>query len=271
MSDLHSRFAAWLTDGARAELPRDAALHASACDACLRDAAAFDALLAIDPGAAALPPLRAASASRLAPRLGMLRAGVGVAAVLLLAVSVGIGAGGLLDQRADLTTPAVSPTPDGEGILGGGGGPAASATATVEGSESADPSASAEPSGDDLEPSDGDPEPTPATVFATPGPAATPRPSTIITPPAGTPRPSGSSAATPLPTAAPSLPPIATPTPTPEPTPVPTPVPTPEPTPLLDTDGDGVPDLSDNCPLDPNPGQEDGDGDGIGDACDSIP
>ncbi len=35
-----------------------------------------------------------------------------------------------------------------------------------------------------------------------------------------------------------------------------------------DTDGDGVPDASDNCPNDPNPGQEDTDGDGLGDACD---
>ncbi|KKU09976.1 MAG: Cartilage oligomeric matrix protein [Parcubacteria group bacterium GW2011_GWA1_45_7] len=40
-------------------------------------------------------------------------------------------------------------------------------------------------------------------------------------------------------------------------------------TPVVDTDQDGVPDSSDNCPLNANPGQEDMDGDGQGDVCDS--
>ncbi len=39
----------------------------------------------------------------------------------------------------------------------------------------------------------------------------------------------------------------------------------------VDSDGDGVPDSADNCPADPNPGQEDEDGDGLGDACDACP
>ena len=38
-------------------------------------------------------------------------------------------------------------------------------------------------------------------------------------------------------------------------------------TPPADTDGDGVPDLQDNCPLVANPDQADADGDGTGDAC----
>jgi cysteine-rich repeat protein len=40
--------------------------------------------------------------------------------------------------------------------------------------------------------------------------------------------------------------------------------------PVADGDGDGVSDPCDNCPLDPNPGQEDTDGDGFGDACDAC-
>lgn len=37
-----------------------------------------------------------------------------------------------------------------------------------------------------------------------------------------------------------------------------------------DSDGDGVPNLVDNCPLVANPDQEDSDGDGVGDACSGL-
>ena len=40
---------------------------------------------------------------------------------------------------------------------------------------------------------------------------------------------------------------------------------------VVDTDGDGVPDSTDNCPNTPNPTQADADGDGVGDACDACP
>jgi hypothetical protein len=40
---------------------------------------------------------------------------------------------------------------------------------------------------------------------------------------------------------------------------------------MLDTDGDFIPDISDNCPTVFNPDQLDSDGDGVGDACDTCP
>lgn len=39
----------------------------------------------------------------------------------------------------------------------------------------------------------------------------------------------------------------------------------------IDSDGDSVADLADNCPADSNPSQEDGDADDVGDVCDNCP
>jgi hypothetical protein len=44
----------------------------------------------------------------------------------------------------------------------------------------------------------------------------------------------------------------------------------PPPPALRDSDGDGVPDIRDNCRTTPNPGQADQDGDVVGDACDNC-
>jgi hypothetical protein len=48
-------------------------------------------------------------------------------------------------------------------------------------------------------------------------------------------------------------------------------VPCPMPVGTPDEDGDGISDVCDNCPADPNPGQKDGDRDGVGDVCDPHP
>ena len=42
-------------------------------------------------------------------------------------------------------------------------------------------------------------------------------------------------------------------------------------TPVVDTDGDGIPDVNDDCPTIPDPNQLDTDGDGLGDVCDNCP
>lgn len=96
---------------------------------------------------------------------------------------------------------------------------------------------------------------------ATSGSAASPTPLVGSSSPAQTPAPTAPSTVAPAPTAP------ATPAPSAPATPAPTPIF------VLDTDGDGIPDLAiglgpDNCPTVWNPGQENADGDPLGDACD---
>ena len=97
MSDLHEAFDTWLTRGAKDELPRAVALHASACPGCLRAAGAFDALAAIDLGAAELPPLRVAAVP-VDRRRGLLPATAAIA--VLLVIGAGIVGTSLADELA---------------------------------------------------------------------------------------------------------------------------------------------------------------------------
>jgi hypothetical protein len=61
------------------------------------------------------------------------------------------------------------------------------------------------------------------------------------------------------------------PAPAPVPTASPLPTPTPTAAPPKDSDRDGIPDATDNCPEVANPGQADADRDEVGDACDVLP
>jgi hypothetical protein len=224
VTDLHDQFRAWLADGAPGEPGRDVALHASGCDSCLRDAAALDALAAIDVGEAPILPVRvSAPASGRTTPIPLVRALSGVAAVVLIAVALGMGIGALLDQPAgDEVGFAATPSPVAEGVLSGVGGavetPTPSASGTPDATADGEPSAEISPSF----------EASPTPVAGPVGPPApvAPAPTSALTPPVGTPRPT----ATPTPQPATPAP---TPVPTPPPTPAPTLAPTPSPTPLL--------------------------------------
>ncbi len=244
----HDRFRSWLTDGGVAELQRDVALHASACDDCLRLAAGLDALTAVNAGAAGAPP-RLARPMR-SPVIGtaIARTAAGIAAVGFVAVATAIGVGSLIPpgggELAEIeATPQSTPA---EGVLGGvGGAPDATATPTGVPTASAtgSPSATASPSASfSADSTASPPAGTSAAAQPTPGPvtppfqtaAPTPRPTAVVITP---PPPTATTAPTTAPTAIPTTAPTAAPTtaPTAAPTPAPTPAPTAAPTPAPPT------------------------------------
>lgn len=215
LSDPHRAFGSWLADGAAGEPPRDAALHASVCEECMRQVASLDALRAIDLGRAMLP------ASRLAPHVtrrgtpSMRWAGAAAASVMG-AVIVGIGATQLLAGPAPLAPSATSDLPAGA-VLGVTGTP----LATTAGGATPTATATGVPA-------------TPTAVPATPRPTiATPSRAVVVTQRPATPQPSVSASPTPV---AASATPSATSTPSPTARPTPSPSPsasttaTPEPT-----------------------------------------
>ena len=210
MNDLHDAFAAWLLRGAREGLPRDIALHASACPDCLSAAAAVDALGRVDPGLAELPPLRV-TVGRGQRRRGLLPAAASAAAVVLV-IAAGIVAGTTLfgaRPAADVST--ASPTPGGA-VLGNQGGPEESATASATATETASSSPTAA-----------------ATSTATPAPSTQASAAPVAPNPTmggGPPPPPPGPAPTPPPAPGPT-PTVPPPTPTPTSTSAPTPVPTP--------------------------------------------
>ena len=223
MSDLHEAFEAWLVRGARDELPRGMAVHASGCPDCLRAAGALDALAAIDPGAADMPPMRIHTGRE--PRRRALLPVMATAAVVVLAIGTGVVAGrALLGSAATDDAAAASPTVR-EGVLGGQGGSVWSAGASPSPTAGASPTPTATPS--------------PSSSVGT-GPSG-PDPTTGVDPPPVTAPPS-----TPRPTPTPrATTPAPTPTPTDQATPIPTIAPTPEPTAVpqcsdgIDNDDDG--------------------------------
>lgn len=239
MTELHDRFVRWIEDGARDQLPRDLALHASGCPSCLARAAAMDALLAVDPGDAPAPPLHAPRARR--PRRRVLVPALASIAAVVVVVAAGVVAGTSLAPRlpAAAPSPAAEVTDSARGeVLGGRAGGAITATRTESPQPTSSPSAEAsavQVPGEEATP----------TPFAAPPSPTQPLPTQLppgITPAPPTPRPTATPA-TPTPTPSPS--PILTPTPPPPPTPIPTP------TPVPDSDGDGVPDDIDQCPSEP--------------------
>src|SRR5690606_23297236 len=158
-----------------------------ACERCLADVAAADALLALDVTGAEVPVLAAGDPRPIpGPGVRAIRALSGVAAVGLLVVAAMIGAGALREDGAGPGAAALDPTesPDGEGILAGTPSftplpsvmvemPSPSASATERAEPSEEPSASEVATGA---------APTQPPFVAPPPPAITPGPTAAVTP-----------------------------------------------------------------------------------------
>lgn len=219
MSDLHDVFTSWLTAGARDELPRGVAVHASGCPGCRRAAGAIDALSMIDLGAAELPPL-AIPSGRGARRGGLLRAMAASLSVVLAVAAGVVAAGAVIGNPSESNVADATSTPA-EGVLGGQGGPPQTESESASPSPSASETPRDEPS-PSMTPVPGTPQPQPNPTMGGGPPPLTPAPAA-----APTPRPAPSPTPRPTRTPAPTAPPTPAPSPTPAPTPSPTPTPLP--------------------------------------------
>ena len=235
LPDVHDRFAAWLATrpaDATEDAPRDLALHAAGCDACLRSADAFDTLSAIDVAAAPMPPVRIVVGRQVQRPVPLARYVVAAAALALATGAVVIGSGWL--NGPPPTDGGGQLAPQGEGVLAGAPfGEALEATPTPSAREIPDPSVTAS-----QRPSPSVPAVTPTPPQAVrpvlPAPTAAPlatQPPPSALAPTATPTPTPTTA--PSVTVAPTPAPTATPTATALPTAPPTPLPTPSPVPSL--------------------------------------
>jgi hypothetical protein len=213
MTEPHARFEAWLAESTPGDPPRDLALHASTCAECLARAAGLDALRAVDPGLAPMPPLRVGAAPRATGMTPVARAVAGVAAAGLLGTAVLVGAAVLTGDPSPAGDRSVTATrPPGGGVLGEAGGgpedePTARSTASPSSSAGDDETPEATPIPDAFEPVIPQPPP--------PAPAGTQRPVTPSPAPtrAPTPRPTPTPSPSPSPTPSPTLPPPSLPAP----------------------------------------------------------
>lgn len=242
--DLHDAFRRWLISGHGAALPRDVAVHASACPSCRLAAGAFDALSAVDAAAAPEPQVLEPAHERRHRQLPAWMVPAGASAVLGCLTVAAIVLSGPLDTSRSLAATGASPTATatpattpGGGVLGSQRSPAASNVPTAT-ARPYTPSPSATPADS---PSIGITGPTP-TYQGNPLPTTAP-PASI----SATATPTSTDVAIPTPdataTASPTATAVATPAVTP--TPAATPSPSPQCSNTLDDDGDGLVDEDD--------------------------